>query len=1475
MGKPKRKLSKRFKRTIGFVLSGLFLVSAAGVALLPQKDIKAYTPNAGTKYYLEDSENHIPEITDTDVIYTTGDGVFQFILVKSGSSSGSGSTGNSANSYAVICGYDYARSLPDDPVKGKGYLEIPDAVDAYKKYTDSAGTFGGYVAVSKKDEFLFYPIYESQTVDVDNDGIADTDSEGNTIYVDVLSGYQPCYYSTYDSWINDKSGNPRAPEDYYYEDTPGHFAQVGSDSNHQRVVGAAVLYIANQHVEVTSGSQGWVLSTDDSTGVFSRAGNLENLYIKGSNMIGIGNNAFNGCSNLSSITLANGINTIGNYAFANCRNLTTVSIPDIAAISIIGEHAFYNCHKLQSFSMPTNVTKIGDSCFENCISMTQCNLTIANKSMGLSQLGKNVFKGCTALESLEFPLGFNEDQELEWYEDCTSLKYIKVPDARMTFTDSSTFTYNDFLEQVPEDFYFEGKKNQNLHNVCTNNAIAFKFMDEDDYEKVFTDSATGGKTVFHVNADNELTYFYMDPSVQNVTIPGTIGPYHITKIAADSFQNNEEIKRINIPSSITEIEAEAFKGCYNLEDVIFDEPINLTYIGADAFDTQQVDTLAITGNPPAIPSLSFTGVASPDSAPFAYAMNKNNNINNTSQPVTYIKFYTGWPTNQVIQYNPDTDENELIEVPTLTTLSSLGNAPYDYPYLTLAMKSAAADAYTKYQNNNVLTEDEANIINAALNVDVPEGVTAFKDDLFSTYDENTDSVTVNNNCLQTITTHSIKEIKDHQFAGIPELTGVYINDDCTKIGDYAFEDCDKLVDVDIHSPVQEFGKAPFAGCSSLEDVDFGNDTPYYCKDAIIYNDVNGERVLIEVLPSRGLPKADGSGLNGTRSISASEMAGIKEIAPSAFEDCDGIYSVDFSESNISDVPDSAFKDTDGLSYVLLNDGVKRIAKDAFKNSSIGRIEIPKSCAVIDNSAFDGTAAVEVYCESDAPARSYVEGKPNMSYSEKPTFYEIKFFDDDTMDLIATEKAMMGTKFDLDHYFIPEKDGYHFVKYKPSGNLNDIRENINVNVVYEKDDNRFIVTFLDWNGSKLFTQLVEAGQDCTQDYRDPEREGYVFAGWLPAITNITENRTVIAQYEKKSETNIVDPDDGKKENPDDGKKDDNKEDDKKENPDDGKKENPDDGKKENTDTNKENGNTNNNTPQPTPPTPKLYTLTVEGGSGSGSYVEGASVIIMANNPESGQLFDKWTHDADVKLVKDDIAATYLNMPAKDIVVKATYKSDTTKKNENNNAGNNNGGTTTTVTKPNTTVSLTKTGFSNNGLASATVGGSSDNFVLKITDSQTAKAEIEDALLAEYGSLDNIKYVAMDISLYDSTGATKIKNTEDLSVSITLPIPDDLLPYAGNNKVAYVVNGKLVKLNPKFTTINGVPCMTFVAPHFSPYTIYVDTTDLSSSVTFTPNSTPKTGDGLGIKWIISIGLLAMSVLCFALCIPTGKKNKITKG
>jgi len=71
-----------------------------------------------------------------------------------------------------------------------------------------------------------------------------------------------------------------------------------------------------------------------------------------------------------------------------------------------------------------------------------------------------------------------------------------------------------------------------------------------------------------------------------------------------------------------------------------------------------------------------------------------------------------------------------------------------------------------------------------------------------------------------------------------------------------------------------------------------------------------------------------------------------------------------------------------------------------------------------------------------------------------------------------------------------------------------------------------------------------------------------------------------------------------------------------------------------------------------PTPAYHTLTVNSGSGDGSYFQGWVVQIAADPPAGGQTFDRWTGDT-AGIVDVDAAATTLIMPDAPVAVTATY------------------------------------------------------------------------------------------------------------------------------------------------------------------------------------------------------------------------------
>ena len=65
------------------------------------------------------------------------------------------------------------------------------------------------------------------------------------------------------------------------------------------------------------------------------------------------------------VEIENGITTIGNRAFYGCSNITSVAIPN--RVTSIGVAAFYRCEKMTSITIPNSVTSIGGAAFNGCI----------------------------------------------------------------------------------------------------------------------------------------------------------------------------------------------------------------------------------------------------------------------------------------------------------------------------------------------------------------------------------------------------------------------------------------------------------------------------------------------------------------------------------------------------------------------------------------------------------------------------------------------------------------------------------------------------------------------------------------------------------------------------------------------------------------------------------------------------------------------------------------------------------------------------------------------------------------------------------------------------------------------------------------------------------------------------------------------------------------------------------------------------
>ncbi len=1526
---------RRLKRTIRKTLGTLFLVSAIVVAAIPVDGLQA----AGSRDVSQRTDvtkvtvtSQIPavptgKITDQKIgsytVYGDYNGIYRYVVTHD----------SSTEEVAIVVGYN-------DEVGGST-LTIPDTLDAYLP----AGANENWCAVNKKGNLLFYQI-EQPKRDENNEIITQevTGGDGIPTRVPVMEKvYLPCYYADAGTW--------KALEEtdtlYYYDgvtaawrgdDLSAKTPVPASLPDDQRLKNIKLRYIGNQHIKNnTDGTSEIVENSQAAGGVFSSAKNCSTLIL-GKELTKIGNYAFYGNGNINSLSFNDYMNEIGNYAFADCFSISSISMPDNAAVSEIGDHAFYNCSGLTSFNAPKLIARIGDSAFEACTSLTGINLCGTSNASSLQAIGNYAFAGCTSLRELIFPPTYAESNiPLSVIENCHSLQHVYAQHQGVNFVEdrgkSGTGYYNfkDFRDELEEygnqTFYFEGVGTNALYTTAVDNYFAYKFSGEETFVKKVPDEQsayteeTGSyekNAVFTVKrttgdsgsiGNGQITQVAIDPGMENLQIPGHVGPLNIVEIGASGFADNCDLKSVVIPETILTIGDNAFRGAHNLVSVVFENAGGIQSIGANAFKTQEYKKSGHSANcsTHTVPDvgfavLTFTGDIDADYAPFQYAMNEANTFTNGTQEPTLIKYFSGWPTNLTVVRDTAAHKNTLTNYPTIKELvEGTEFTESNYPYMTLneEYEDAAKSAFSKYLGieGGEITGYEQQIIDNTLHVVLPSGIEAIAENLFvdketaelgylDTY-LNKDADTLVTNTGKPVgkefTTH-LQELPSDSFDGCLTLETININGS-TAIGDEAFKDCKNLYQVWIDPVLTTMGKTPFVGCDKLgrnetDTVHFQDNPNFACETPLIYGKA-ADGSLTRVLEY----------LNGTDnvSLSAEELASVTEVAPWAFSNTK-IETADFTSSRIDSLPEGAFAETSQLYRVDLPYGTRTVGRSAFKNSAIRQISMPITMETIGDYAFDGVDHLILYSPEDCYAYRYANdtANPNIewAYAERMVYYTVEFYytDENNEAHLVHSEYPVKTGETVDVAKLLEKGAFEEVpaeingkvftnEWSPKSNYVQVNSSgsetvLRVYAVYEvPTTEKHWVSFYTQD-NKLIAEYEIAEGSTIAPPAAPAIEGYTFSGWectqplgkysVSDMASIKEDTIFRALYSKNDSTG-GDSGNGSGSggtvsgnNPGDPN-----------NPNNPNNPNGNGSGSGGTGSGNNPGDTNNpNNSGSGPAAGDYYTLTVRNGSGSGSYLKGAQAIIVANDPASGMVFDKWTIEpSDAAIASTAVSATVVTMPESNVTVTANYKkgsgSSVHTGTGNTATGNSSRYLQTGSVRRGSTVVIDKNGLSNTGVVSATVNGSSDNFVIKVTESSAASEAAVKALMAEYGDLNGIEYFPMDISLYDSTGTNKITDTSGLSVTITLPLPDSLINYAGNNQVAGVVNDRLDKLSARFTTISGVSCITFTATHFSPYVIYVDTGHLTSG---TADNTPKTGDGIHPKWFLSIGLACVSMVLF---------------
>ncbi len=119
-------------------------------------------------------------------------------------------------------------------------------------------------------------------------------------------------------------------------------------------------------------------------------------YYQSKPIVQIGDNAFQSCCELTSVSIPGTVTSIGNGAFQDCWGLTSVDIP--RSVTTIGESAFYRCEKLERVHIPEHVRIVNRATFAGCNNLKA---VVFPNTLRVIEYG--AFNGCVNLSEFVLP----------------------------------------------------------------------------------------------------------------------------------------------------------------------------------------------------------------------------------------------------------------------------------------------------------------------------------------------------------------------------------------------------------------------------------------------------------------------------------------------------------------------------------------------------------------------------------------------------------------------------------------------------------------------------------------------------------------------------------------------------------------------------------------------------------------------------------------------------------------------------------------------------------------------------------------------------------------------------------------------------------------------------------------------------------------------------------------------------------------
>lgn len=616
----------------------------------------------------------------------------------------------------------------------------------------------------------------------------------------------------------------------------------------------------------------------------------------------VGDYAFNGCVNLTNVTILPGVISIGASAFHTCKALSSVIIPN--TITNIGTNAFTGCISLVDVSIPDSVTSIGNLAFSDCLSLT--NVLIPNS---VTNIGDEAFQGCSQITYVYYT-----GSEDEWVD-------IDIEQGN-SILDDNLYYYSEEMPTLEGRYwrYASGvpmpwpKFSTSLTYTLNNDGTAYAVTDDAncaDTEIVIL-PIYNGLPVTDINA----SAFSGRTDITSVVIPDSI-----TTIGNSAFANCTNLKSVTIGNGITNIGTYAFDNCPDGGNVYISDLkawCSIRFANGRANPLYNLHSLYLDG-------VLLTDLVIPDDISDIYTNAfigcRSLKTVTMGDGVTYIGDSAFSGCSSISQFTIGRGVQSLgasvfSNCTSITTLSipnsveSIGTYAFrNCRFTSIAISNGVTYiGPNAFENCNQLTSviipNSVEVISVGAFVGCTNLISmtlpfigSYKDGsgfshigmLFNALDPNDQSLYIPHS-LKSIEITGDVAIGPYAFYDCTGLTNITMSGNVTSIGMYAFNTCELIQDITIPDTVASIGEAAFDGCTSLKTISIPGSVKTIGKRAF-----SGCESLFNAIIGDGVTSIDDYAFSSCIVLTDVSMSkSVTSIGTRAFRDCRSLARIDYT-----------------------------------------------------------------------------------------------------------------------------------------------------------------------------------------------------------------------------------------------------------------------------------------------------------------------------------------------------------------------------------------------------------------------------------------------------------------------------------------------------------------------------------------------------------------------------------------------------